>query len=251
MKTTHAIISLLTVPALCATVCAQDAFNVLEVLPKDGFLQGRAVKPQYSPDLLPILEKVEERFKKLSEEKRQEMLKDRNRDRALEYVPELWDSKEEYNKYLKVWKDTQLINAENVAIGLSASSNPDVWNIISATVDRGKTLPLTLGALTYDAKKNIWKSNNGELVASPFEESDLYIYGAQKGQSWILDKEDSLSRVVESVRMSKTDDGEYIFVYYSFAEISKASGQLLAQGGYTLRFPVKADSATVTKPGQR
>ncbi len=251
MKTTHAIITLLGVPALCATAFAQDGLNVLDTLPKDGFLQGRAVKPQLSPDLLPILEKVEARFQKMPEEKRKAMLENRNTDRALEYNEELWESKKEYEDYLKIWKSTQLIDAENVAIGLRATSDPNVWNVISATVDRGKTLPLTLGALSYDSAKNVWTSNNGTLEAKPFEETDLYMYGAQKGQSWILDKEDALSRVVESVRISKTTDGKFIFVYYSFAEISKASGQLLAQGGYTLRFPVKSESASVTLPGQR
>ncbi len=251
MKTTHAILSLLTVPALCCTVLAKDAIDVLKILPQDGFLPGRAVKTQYSPELLPILQKVEQRFQKLPKEKQQEMLKNRNRDRALEYVAALWDSKADYNKYIQTWKATQLIAAENVAIGLRKSSTPDVYDVVSATIDRGKTLPLTLGALTYNKKENVWVSTNGTLKPEAFSESDLFVYGAQKGTTWTLEKSDALSQIVEAVRISETTDKKFVFVYYSFLEVSKATGQVIAQGGYTLRFPIKSQSATVTRPGQR
>ncbi len=256
MKTTHAILSLLTVPALCCAAFAKETLDVVKLLPQDGFLPGRAIKPQFSEELAPILQKVEARFQKLSDEKKKEILEKQgqNRDRAFEYVPELWESKAEYENYIKVWKATKLIEVENVAIGIRKSSTADVWDIVSATIDknRGKPLPLTLGALTYNSKKNVWESNNGTLEAKPFTEDELFIYGAQKGQSWTLNKEDALSQIVEAVRITETPDDKYIFIYYSFVELSKASGQVIAQGGYTLRFPIKKSSAAgVTRPGQR
>ncbi len=251
MKTSQAILSLLAAPAMCLTAMAQETVNVLEVLPTEGFMPGRAIRPQTDEALMPLLVKIEEKFQALSEEEKKAMLEKRKDGRALEYNPKLWDSKADYDTYLKVWKNTKIVEAENVVIGLRASSSPDVWDVVSATVANGQTLPLTLGALTYNAKTNIWKSNNGELTASPVTETDTYIYGAQSGQEWKLEKDDALSSIRESVRITKTADGNFTFVYYNFTEISKASGQVIAQGGYVLRFPKKTANASVTRPGQR
>ncbi len=255
MKTIQTILALMSAPALCLTaMAAEKQLGALEgYLPVGKLLQGRAVRPVTDEALAPILQKVDEKFQKLSEEERKKMLEKRNMERALDYEKALWSTKAEYNEYLKIWANTKMQEREAVAIGLrEIEGQPNMWGVVSATMDpQGKTLPLTVSALTYDANKNVWISNNGELAMKAVDEDSKYLYGAQKGNKWTLEKEDAIVKMIENLQITKTKDDKYIFVSYSFVEASKASGQLIAQGGYVLRFPNVSAGVNVTKPGQR
>jgi len=254
MKTLTFILSLVAIPAMSAVAFAQATPGALTgYLPTDTLLQGRAVRAVQSEEMMPLLKAVEAKFAKLSVETKKELLEKRNMERALDYSPKLWDSKADYDTYVEIWGDTKLVERENVAIGLRPTKgNPDLWTVISVTIDgKGKTLPLTIGALQYNSKDNAWISNNGILTVAPFNEDKKYIYGAQRGFVWTLNKEDMLSAQLETVRIAKTKDGKYIFINYKFVEASKSSGKIIAQGGYALRFPVVVAGANVATPGQR
>lgn len=251
MKTLTSFLSLVAIPAMTAVAFAQSTPGVLaDYLPVETLLQGRSIRPVQDEKIAPLLKQVEAKFAKLSEEKKKELLENRNMERALDYSADLWDSKAEYDKYVDIWTNTKLVERENVAIGLRPTEgNPHLWKVISVTVDpNGKTLPLTIGALQYDSKNNTWISNNGVLTAAPLDEDKKYVYGAQKGFTWTLKKEDALSAMLESVRVAKTKDGKHIFVNYSFVEA--AAGKVIAQGGYALRFPVKVAGVNIATPGQ-
>ncbi len=53
------------------------------------------------------------------------------------------------------------------------------------------------------------------------------------------------------MRVTKTTDGEAVYVFYSFSEVSAVSGAAIAQGGYILRFPIVTKKAGLSKPGQK
>ena len=252
MKTFPSILATVAVTALCATAFAAETPGVLtDYIPAGTLLQGVAVQPTFEKELGPILAEVEKKFQALSEEKKKEMLAKRNPDRALDYMPELWESKDAYDNYVNLWAATKMRPVSKVALGFDKGDGGDVWRVISATVDKSnKTMPLTIGALSYNSKDNTWESNNGVLVAKPMEEDKKFVYGAQKGYAWTLEKDDALSKQLESVRIAKTTDGKFIYVYYSFVAVSKASGRAIAQGGYTLCFPVPSDSAKISTPGK-
>ena len=139
-----------------------------------------------------------------------------------------------------------------VAVGLEKSED-GTWSVLSATVD-SKTkqqVPLTIGALRYDANRNVWISNNGELTAKDYSMTDASIYGAQIGTEWSLEKKDSLSHLRETLRLTKTIDGKYVYLAYSLVELSSVTGRGIAQGAYLLRFPQQTGGANLGTPGQR
>ena len=255
MKAITFVLSLLLTPALCLNAMAQAPLGVLDgILPIDSLMQGRVVRPVFDQELLPLLRQVEEKFAALPDDKKQAMLEKRNPERALDYSPELWDSKADYDTYIETWNKTQLQEQQNVAIGFEfAGGENGVYKVISATIDQnGKTLPLTIGALKYNAKDNTWISNNGILKPEEYVADNKYVYGEQSGYVWMLDKKDALSRQVESVKIAKSSDSKYVFVYYAFVEVLMSSGQPIAQGGYVLRFPIPgAVNAEVGRPAQK
>ena len=97
----------------------------------------------------------------------------------------------------------------------------------------------------------MWVSNNGELEATPFQATEDHVLGAQTGTEWKLSKEDSLSRLNESVRFSRTSDGKAVYVIYAFNERSAISNSVIAQGSYLLMFPVKPTQVNMGAPGSR
>ncbi len=254
MKAFTPILALLAAPALIAPTFAAETPGALAgYLPHDGSLiQGAAVRAVIDPSLAEINKTVVTNFNKLPEEKKAEYIKSFDPNKAMPYDEAVFGDKAAYDKYLAAWKKTKIVPVSGVAMGLLASGTPNVWHVHSVTLDAsGKTLPLTISALKYDAKKNVWISNNGELTAKPYAADDTFSFGAQSGTEWTYEHEDSLSRLVETVRVTKTTDGDAVYVYYRFAESSVISGMAIAQGEYILRFPIVAASAGLSKPGQK
>lgn len=253
MKFSHKILAVLALPALTLSALAEQTLGVLNgVIPVDKMMQGRVVRPVLSPDLQPIVAKVQERFNALSEEKKKEIATGMNQDNALDYIDGLWDSKKEYDTYLEAWNKKSVTEREQVAVGFKPGDKENVWNVVSLTIDSaGKTAPLTLSALSYDAVNNTWISNNGTLEYKILNYDDKFVFGAQTGYQWLLEKNDALTSMVERIQITKSKDAKYIFIYYNFLEVSKATGKGIAQGNYVLRFPVQVAGANLTKPGQR
>ena len=102
------------------------------------------------------------------------------------------------------------------------------------------------------AKKNIWISNNGELTAKEYSATEDHVFGAQTGHEWKLEKEDSLSKMTEVIRVTKRTDSKAIFITYSFAEVSAITPNLvLAQGGYAVMIPTRTAQVNMGAPGSR
>ena len=234
-------------------MAAETPGVLADILPVDSLIQGRVIVPVPNPEIAPIIQAVQTKFDALPEELKKELSASLNRDSALDYIPELWDSKEAYDAYIAAWKKNGVSEREVVVLGLKPDdTKANVWNIFSATVKADKTTaPLTLSALSYNAKTNVFESNNGILMGEEISEGTNFIFGAQTGYQWTLQKEDSFSSLLERVRITKSTDGKFIFVYYNFIEASKGTGKVIAQGSYSLRFPVKVASTNLTTPGQR
>ncbi len=254
MKAFTPLFALLATPALLAPALAAEAPGALAgYLPSDGSLiQGAAVRAVVDPSLTDLNKAIVENFNKLPEEKKAAFVKEFDPNKAMPYDEAIFGDKATYDKYIEAWKKTKVVPVSGVAMGLLASGTKGVWHVHSVTLDAsGKTLPLTISALKYDANKNVWISNNGELEAKPYEVDDTFSFGAQSGTEWTYAQEDSLSKLRETVRVTKTTDGEAVYVYYKFSESSAISGITIAQGEYMLRFPIVAAGAGLSTPGQK
>ncbi len=255
MKAFTPLLALLAAPALVSTVFAEDAPGALAgYLPTGGtLLQGAAVRAVVDPSIAPLNQMVVENFNKLPEARKAELIKSFDPNKAMPYDEAIFGDKATYEKYMEAWKKTRLVPVGGpVALGLMPASEKGVWLVHSATVNSsGRALPLTISALKYDANKNVWMSNNGELKAAPFSADETFSFGAQSGTEWSYEHNDSLSRVTEKVRVTKTTDGSAIYVYYGFAENSAVSGRAIAQLEYMLRFPIVSESAGLSTPGQK
>ena len=78
-----------------------------------------------------------------------------------------------------------------------------------------------------------------------------YDFGAQTGTEWSMEKEDSLSKLKESLLITKTTDGKAVYVAYAMNEVSAISGTVIANHGYILFFPIQTERANATRPGRR
>ncbi len=245
---------MLATPVLVSPALAEGNTGALAgFLPSDGSLiQGAAVRTVADPSLAAFNKQVVEAFNKLPEEKKAELIKGFDANKAMPYDEALFGNKETYGKYMEAWKKTKLVLTSGVAMGLLSSGTENLWHVHSVTLDAaGRSLPLTISALRYDAARNVWRSNNGELTPTPYAVDDAFVFGAQSGTEWNYEHADSLSKIKETVRVTKTTDGAVVYVYYSFRESSSISNMTIAQGEYMLRFPIVSQSAGLSKPGQK
>ncbi len=244
-------IATLAAPVLtCSAVYAQNA--VADYLPCDGStIQGVVVRPVRDAEFVELHRAAIARFVKLPRDKQQAINEKGAPDRLLGYVADLWPDKAEYEKYAAAWKKTQLARLADVRVGLKADGN-GIYSVLSGTrVANGGSMPLTIGSLRYNATKNVWISNNGELTGTEFKADETYDYGAQTGYEWVMEKKDSLSSLREQIRLTRTTDGKAIYLSYSLAERSAISGSVIANHGYTILFPISSASANATRPGQK
>ncbi len=254
MKAFNSFLALLAIPALVSPVYATNAAGPLsDYLPSDGSLiQGAAVRTTLDPSIVPFNKKIMENFNKLPEEKRAELAKGIDGNKAFPYDEAVFGDKETYSQYMEAWKKTRLVPMAAVAMGLLKSDTKDVWQVYSVTKDAaGKPTPLTVSTFKYDSARNVWISDNGELTATPFSADETFIFGAQSGTEWSVERGDSLSKLKETVRVTKATNGSAVFVYYFFMEKSAISGATLARGEYMLYFPIVTESAGLSKPGQK
>jgi len=244
-----ALFTTLTVLAATAFVSpatfAADAPGVLAGynLPIGANLKlGHAVRPVFSESFQKSLQTMLTKISSLPKEKQEAFAATFDVAVLPPFDADVWD-KAGYEAYKTGLKETKVEPNQEVAISLQPLGN-DEWRLNSVTVDQNKkAAPLTLGALRYNARTNVWVSNNGELKAAPYTTTADCIYGAQKGTEWKLEKADDLSKIVESIRFTKTDDGKFVYISYRFQETTVVSGTAIAQGGYTLRIPLNATGA--------
>lgn len=255
MKAFLPIIALLAAPVALTSIGYADETpgELTGILPADGTLKpGAAVRPVFTPEFGKMQEKLSAKLNELSEEQRKAFLEDFNPLELPAYNKDIWPDKASYDAYKAEWKKVAIQPVTEVAVGLKGDGT-SVWRVLSATVDAQsrKTVPLTISALSYDAARNVWISNNGELKASEYKATEDNVFGAQTGTEWKLEKEDSLSKLIEVVRVTKTTDGKSIYVTYNFSERSVISPVTIAQGAYTLRFAAGNAKVNMGTPGSR
>lgn len=254
MNLSHAILAMLAAPAaLCVAAHAESAPEAIAgYLPCNGStIQGSVVRPVRDNSFVELHRAVIQRFMQLPKEKQEAINSKGAPDRLMEYDADLWPDKAEYEKYTEAWKKTRLALMADVRVGLKSDGN-NMYSVLSATrVANGGSLPLTIGSLRYNAAKNVWVSNNGELTGSEFSAGENFDYGAQTGNEWKMQKKDSLSSLSEMIRLTKSTDGKAVFLYYSLLERSVISGTIIANHGYTIIFPITSASAHATRPGQK
>lgn len=257
MKALSFILALFAFPAFVAQ--ADDKAGAVEgMLPTNGSLQrGAQVRPVHpSPDSFrEQLQKTLTAIQKLSPEKRTELESSFTLNQLPDYDAEIWPNKADYDQYIAEMKKIEIRPVTEVAVGLQKldSENGALWRVLSVTVD-AKTkqqIPLTISALNYDAERNVWISNNGELTPKEYSTPATSIYGAQTGTEWSLEKEDKLTRMRETIRLTKTTDGKFVYLAYSLVEQSAVTGSNIAHGEYLLQFPVQTPGANLGTPGQR
>ena len=255
MKAILPIIALMAAPAMIAQAYGAESAGVLQgLLPTDGSMQtGVAVVPQHVQELAPLHQQFVRKLQTLDKEKQKAILESFDPQKLMPYNADIWPDKAEYEKYKAEWKKVKLVATQNVAVGLK-NSGKDRWTVISLREDPAtkRTMPLTISALTYDSGKNIWISNNGELTAKEYSSTEDHVFGAQLGHEWKLEKEDSLSKMTEVLRVTKRTDGKAIFITYSFAEVSAINPDLvIAQGGYSVMIPTRTAQVNTGAPGSR
>ncbi|MCQ2364195.1 MAG: hypothetical protein MJ051_01405 [Akkermansia sp.] len=256
MKNSSILFALLAAPAvLCSTVqaAAPEAPEALKgMLPCNGTLaQGAVVRVVRTEEFAKLHQAALERFSKLPEETRKAIAEHSDAATVMDYNAEIWPDKAEYDQYVAAWKQSQIQPVTEVALGL-APAGENTFRVLSATRMAGdNTMPITMGSLTYDGKKNVWVSNNGELKAEAFSAGENFDFGAQTGTQWEMTKEDSLSKLHELVRITKTTDGKMVYVLYNLTEQSAITGSVIANHGYMLAFPITSASAAAAKPGQK
>lgn len=254
MKASTLLCTLLAIPAaVCTTVSAQDVkTNISDYLPCDGSVrQGAVVQIGRDPSFIELHQTAVQRFVKLPREKQEELNKVGSANKLMPYSADIWPDKAEYDRYKEAWKKSRIIPRADVAVGLQDNGN-NTYSVLSATrMADGSTMPLTIGSLQYDAGKNVWKSNNGELKPKAFSAGEDYDFGAQTGTEWSMEKEDSLSKLKETLLITKTTDGKAVYVAYAMNEVSAISGTVIANHGYVLFFPIQTERANATRPGRR
>lgn len=255
MKAYSSLYAMLMAPVMLACAAmAQDKPGVLaDYLPYDGsMLRGNSVRAVLDASYNAELQKVVDKLNNLSEEKKKEYLEKADPNTALDYNPDYWTNQDEYKKYLDAWNKLKVVALNEVLLGLQKTSQPGIWEVLSVTrVAQDRTNPLTISALKYDANRNVWISNNGELSPQDIAMTDRFCLGAQRGTEWTLKEESALSNLVETVRVTKSTDGKYVFVHYIFTESIPVSNVLIGQAAYVLRFPVVSAAASLSKPGEK
>lgn len=254
MNLSHAILAMLAAPvALCSAAYAEAAPEAIAgYLPCNGStIQGSVIRPVRDASFVEQHRAAIQRFVQLPKEKQEAINAKGAPDRLMAYDADLWPDKAEYEKYKEAWKKTRHAMLAGVQVGLK-SDGDGMYSVISATrIANGGTMPLTIGSLRYNANKNVWVSNNGELTGSEFSADETFDYGAQTGREWKLEKKDSLSTLNEMIRITKSTDGKAVFLYYALSERSAISGSVIANHGYAIIFPITSASAHATRPGQK
>lgn len=248
MKTTNLFYTISVAAALIAPAFAQDKPAVIgEYLPVGTLAKGNAVRVQFDEALPTFLKKFDEAVAKLPQDEQMALKKTLKPGYPIPFDARLGCTREEYDQYLACFRKKQVVPAEEVAVGIEATETPKVWKLAS-TNGQG---PLHISALSYNAEKDTWESNNGTLVRKPdltFEKD--YNFGAWKGQEWTLEKKDGLSQFAEQILMGKTEDGKSVYVVYNMLEATTA-GKMIANVSYVLMFPAQNQAKTIKKASKQ
>jgi len=150
------------------------------------------------------------------------------------YDAKLGITKEEYDKYLKVWDQRKYKKVEGGDVTLRLMEDSDKNWIINVS---GKGVPISL--IKYKPAEDVFKSSNGvmkriEDIDSPADS----IYRAWKGHEWRFFSETPLLKIKENLAIGRTADTKYGILIYSLQEVT-AGGTPLADRLMIIRFVPK------------
>ena len=237
----------ISIPVVTALVAAAQAAEVPAALADFHLPTGDAqgvclpVAPKHTDEFGKMQTAVTQKLQALSEDEIREFMKNYNPDMLLAYDARLWDSKADYDAYKKEWGKCQLQAQSNIQSLITLKEEPDgTWQLLAlvGNTQNRQFHILSLSSLKYDPKTNTWKSGFGELTPAEFKVTDDYVFKAQIGTEWKLEKEDTVSKTNQLLRIAKTTDGNNVFISFISIERSVISGQVLSQEGYTLLFPI-------------
>lgn len=252
MKSLIPIIATLAVPGFICPLAAQDVPAALMDFQANKYLSGESVAPTPTPEFARLQKKVSDKLQAMPVEKKIDFFNTYRADTLMSYTPDFWDSRSEYDAYRTEWKKIPLTPIQQARLK-AVTYDKNIWKLHgdSLNPDTGKRSMLSVIALTYHADKNVWVSSNGELSPTQVTYYDNNLYGARKGTSWSLRKEDSLSIINESISITRRMNGEFLYLAYRFSEKIPGSNTTLAQGSYVLRFrvgPEAPDPAEAAAP---
>ena len=256
MKSLLPLFSLLTAPA--AIVVAQGATvpQALMNFPADGMrLTGESVQVAPTPEFVRIQQELSARLQALPSDKKQEILRNYNATEQMAYNADLWPDKAEYEKYKAEWAKIAITPLQTVQLGAYDKGNNE-WGLHGVSVNQftRQVTPLAITGMVYNATDNTWTSPNGTMRPKELLTLNTNVYGARKGTTWVLQKEDAMSVLMETLSISRRMNGEYLYLSYSFIERTPGSGSTLAQGSYVLRFrvgPPAADPPEAAPPAPK
>ena len=240
MKSFQHIIALSTMTVMAATAQETTVPPALLDFPSNGTrATGETVAVKLTPEFTRMQQELSARLQQLPAERKLEFFKNYNSTTLLSYAEDLWPSKAAYNAYCAEWKKISLIPQQTVQLGAYYRGNQE-WGLHGVSINTltKQVTPLSISGLVYKANSNVWVSPNGELTPSEISTTSDNLFGARKGTAWILNKEDSLSRIREGLTITKRTNGEFVYLTYEFSERTPGTGAVLAQGSYVLRFRV-------------
>jgi hypothetical protein len=241
MKPLSFITALLaTVAPVCTAAGTDIVPPALQNFPGNGMrLNGESVTMTPTAEFIAMQKDLTAKLQQLSPEKKLEFLKNYSSTTLISYTADFWPDRADYEKYKAEWKKIAITPVQKVQVGIYNRGNNE-WSLHGVTVNTftNKVTPLTICSLVYRADSNVWISANGELTPTEITTTADNVYGARKGTAWVLKKEDALSRISETLTITRRTNSEFLYLSYDFSERTPGDGTMLAQGNYVLRFRI-------------
>lgn len=240
MKSLFLTLSVISLPALISTADCAEVPAALMDFPGNGMrITGETVSPTPTQEFIQMQQALLARLQTLPPQRQQEFFAAYDSTQLIPYSEELWPDRAAYEAYCNEWKKIELKAQQVVQLGAFDKGN-NQWSLhgISVNTFTRQTSHLAISGFVYHADRNVWTSSNGELTATPFSCNSDNLYGARTGTTWSLNKSDAMSRISESLTISRRTNGEFLYLTYHFSERAQGSGNMLAQGNYTMRFRV-------------
>lgn len=213
----------------------QDAGALEGVFPKDGAMRhGNAVKMVASAEFIAHCKALDAGIQQLSPDEREAYMKSVSHNAPAPYHASIWPDKKAYDKYVKSWQNVGLSPIAPVAMGLQ-DIGEGIWRLNTAVTQGNSNKPMPISSLSYDAKRNVWLSDNDELTAHDYSSSDNF-FGTLSGTEWSCKKQDDETRKEEYIRLTKSSDGKYTYFVYSKNVRNAKTGAPLMMSSATLQF---------------
>ena len=149
-----------------------------------------------------------------------------------EFHEKLGMTRDEYDKYVKLWDSREAKKLEDVSIMLTKSAEGE-WKL------NGTGSANSLSLVRYQVEGNQFKSPNGVLEnINDINAPDRSLLGAWTGKEWRYQSENTLTKMKENIAVGDTNDGKYSILIYRLQEVT-SSGKPLFDKSLFIRFAAK------------